>query len=100
MSLPGVRLVGSLTLLLRRPAIGLGAGAAHQHGAFAVAQAIGLDEGLDRLLVVDDRERAGPVGAPQATLETPGIEHACQRVPDVRERIWLLRQGAGAADLD
>ena len=61
---------------------------------------LGLEEGLDRLLVVDDGERAGPVGAPQAALETPGIEDAGQRIPDVRERIRLARQRAGAADLD
>ena len=35
-------------LLLRRPAIGLGAGAAHQHGPLRVAQAVGLEEGLRR----------------------------------------------------
>ena len=33
--------------LLRRPAIGLGAGTAHQHRPFTVAQAVGLAEGLD-----------------------------------------------------
>src|SRR5439155_24711345 len=77
---------------LRRPAISLGAGAAHQHRPLAVAQAVGLQEGLDRLLVVDDGERARPVRAPQAALETPGIEHAGKRVPNVRERIWLPRQ--------
>src|SRR5437879_2362380 len=77
---------------LRRPAIRLGAGAAHQHRPFAVAQAGGLAEGLDGLLVVDDRESAGPVGAPQAALEAPGVEQAAERIPDVREGIRLLRQ--------
>ena len=52
--------------LLRRPAIGLGTRAAHQHCPFTVAQAVGLAEGFDGLGVVDDREGAGPVGAPQA----------------------------------
>src|SRR5215472_11832321 len=55
--------------LLRRPVVGLGAGAAHQHGALAIAQALGLDERLHRILVIDDGERARPVGAPQAALE-------------------------------
>src|SRR5262245_47309232 len=50
--------------LLRRPAICLGAGAAHQHCAVTLAQTAGLPEGLDRLLVVDDREGARPVGPP------------------------------------
>src|SRR6516162_3406049 len=85
---------------LRRPAIGLGRGAAHQHCSLAVAQAVCLKEGLDRLLVVDDRERARPIRAPQAPLETPGLEEASQRVPDVRERVGLLGQRAGATDLD
>lgn len=47
----------------------LGAGTAHQHRAFTVAQAIGLAEGLDGLFVVDDREGASPVGTPPAALE-------------------------------
>ena len=55
---------------LRRPAIGLGAGTAHQHRPFTVAQAVGLAEWLDGLFVVDDSEGAGPVGAPQAAVES------------------------------
>src|SRR5258705_5254725 len=86
--------------LLGRPAIRLGARTAHQHRPFTGAQAVGLTEGLDGLLVVDDRKGASPVGAPQAAFETPGIEHAGERVPDVRERIWRPGQRAGAADLD
>src|SRR5262245_49963897 len=85
---------------LRRPTIGFGAGAAHQHRSLTVAQAVSLDEGLDGLLVVDDGIGACPVGAPQAAIETPGIEHAGERIPDVRERIRLPRQRAGAAHLD
>src|SRR5437879_3407991 len=86
--------------LLWRPAIRLGAGTAHQHHAFTVAQAVGLAEGLDGLFVVDDCEGASPVGPPQAAFETPGVEHAGEGVPDVRERIWLAGQRAGTADLD
>src|ERR1700730_2485024 len=86
--------------LLWRPAISLGAGAAHQRGPFSVAQAGSLQEGLDGLLVVDNSERARPVGAPQAAVETPGVEHASERVPDVRERVRLPGQRAGAGDLD
>src|SRR5579862_329951 len=41
---------------LRRPAVGLGAGAAHQHGALTGAQAIRFQEWFDALLVVDDGE--------------------------------------------
>src|SRR5579862_4394363 len=73
----------------RRPAIGLGGSAAHQHCPLGGAQPVGPEEGLDGVFVVDDGERARPVGAPQAALETPGIEHAGQRVPDVGERKWL-----------
>src|SRR5207244_9546502 len=86
--------------LLRRPAIRLGAGAAHQHCPLGVAQAVSFKEGFDRLLVVDDGERSRPVRAPQAAIETPGIEHAGERVPDVRERIGLAGQRARAAALD
>src|SRR6516165_9476630 len=53
---------------LWRPAVSLGAGAAHQRGPFGIAQAVGRQEGLDGLLVVDNSERARPVGAPQAAV--------------------------------
>ena len=66
-------MVTNLTFL-RRPMIGLGARAAHQHRSLTVAEAVSLEEGLDGLLVVDDGVRACPVRAPQAALETPGIE--------------------------
>src|SRR6202035_536982 len=36
----------------------------------------------------------------QAAIETPAIEYAGQRVPDVREWIGLLRKRAGGGDLD
>src|SRR5262249_104210 len=55
---------------LRRPTVGFGAGAAHQHRALALAQAIGLEEWRDRLLVIDDGVGARPVRAPQAAIET------------------------------
>src|SRR5215204_7362675 len=61
---------------LRRPAVSLGAGAAHEHGPLGVGEAVCLQEGRDGLLVVDDGGGACPVRAPQATIETPGIEHA------------------------
>src|SRR5258708_13837539 len=84
---------------LRRPAISPGAGTAHQHCPLSVGQAASLEEGLDGLLVVDDCERARPVRAPQASIETPGIKHAGKRIPNVRERIRLPGQPAGTADL-
>src|SRR5215831_12894116 len=86
--------------LLRRPTIGLSTRAAHQHCPLTVAQAVSLKEGLDGLLVVDDGERACPVRAPQASVETPGIEYAGERAPDVLEGIRFAGQRAGAADLD
>src|SRR5262245_66530065 len=82
--------------LLGRPAVRLGARTSHQHRPLAVTQTLGLEERFGGLLVVDDRKGAGPVGAPQAALETPGIEDARKRVPDVVEGIRLLRQRAGA----
>src|SRR6201999_3646579 len=45
-------------------------------------------------------ECAGPAGPPQARSKAPGLEEASQRVPDVRERVGLLGQRAGATDLD
>jgi hypothetical protein len=64
--------------------IRLGAGAAHQHCALAGARAVSLEEGLDGLIVADDGEGARSVHAPQAAIETPGVHHAGERVPDVR----------------
>ena len=61
---------GDLALgFFRRPAIRLGAGAAHQHCPLGVAESVSLQEGLDGLLVVHDRKRARPVRPPQAALE-------------------------------
>src|SRR5689334_13485140 len=91
----------SLSLgFLRRPAVGLGGGAAHQHRPLAVAQTVGLEKRLGRLLVIDHGEGPRPIGAPQAALDSPGIEDALQRVPDIVVGKRLLRQGAGAADFD
>ena len=67
---------------LRRPAIRLRGGASHKHGSFAGAQAVGFQERLNGLLVIDDSEGSRPVRAPQAAIETPGIEYAGKRVPD------------------
>ena len=75
--------------LPRLPPIRLGTRAAHQHGPLGLAQALRHAERLDALLVIDDRKRARPVGAPQAAIETPGVEHARQRIPDVGIRIRL-----------
>src|SRR4030095_10793652 len=85
---------------LWRPAILLGAVTTHQHRSFTVAQAVVLAERLDGLFVVHDCEGASPVGTPQAAFETPGVEHAGEGVPDVRERIGFVGQRAGTADLD
>src|SRR5262249_47767102 len=75
--------------LLRGPAIRPGARAAHQHGPFTIAQAGGVAEGLDGLLVVDHGEGPSPVGTPEATLDAPRVEHAGERVPDVGEGVRL-----------
>src|SRR5262245_48270778 len=50
--------------LLRGPAVRSGARAAHQHGSFTLAQAGGVAEGLDGLLVVDHGEGPSPVSTP------------------------------------
>ncbi len=64
------RLVNNLTLL-RRPAIGLGAGAAHQHCPLTVVQTASLQEGRHGLLVVDDRERAESSPCPTGSARNP-----------------------------
>src|SRR6185312_7501351 len=61
---------------------------------------IGLQKRFDGLLVIDDSEGTRPIGSPKATIKAPGVEDASQRVPDIRERVWLLRQCAGAGDFD
>ena len=88
-----------LSTALRRPVIDPGAGAAHQRCPLAFGQAVGKAEWFDGLFEVDDRKRTGPVGAPQAAVDAPGVEDAGERVPDVREGIGFLRKRTGAADL-
>src|SRR5260370_17357491 len=83
-----------------RPTVGFGARAAHKNRSLTGTQAVSLEEGLDGVLVVDEGVCARPVRAPQAAFETPGIEHAGERIPDVRERIRFAGQRAGAAHLD
>jgi transposase InsO family protein len=85
---------------LWRPTIRFGARAAHQHRSIAVAEAGSLEEGLDSLLVVDDGICACPIRAPQAAIETPSIEDAGERIPNVGVRIRFPGEGAGAAHLD
>src|SRR3954452_2911465 len=87
-------------LPLRLPPIRLGARAAHQHGALRIREPLRLQKRLHALLVIHDRSRARPVRAPETALETPGIEDARQRIPDVVVGIGLLRECAGAAHLD
>jgi hypothetical protein len=48
----------------RRPTIGFGTRAAHQHRSLTVVQAISLEKGLDGLLVVDYGVCPCPVSAP------------------------------------
>src|SRR5262249_8473667 len=42
----------------------------------------------------------GPVRTPQTTVESPSVKYAGERIPDVRERIRLPGQRAGATHLD
>ena len=84
----------------RRPVVNPRQAVAHQLGAIAVRQPVGDAERLDPLLVGQQRDRAGPVGAPHAAVEAKGVEDAAERIPDVLVWERLVRQGAGAADLD
>src|SRR4051812_36489958 len=74
---------------LWRPTVCLRAGAAHEHCPLGVAEPVGVEEGLDGLLVVDNSEGACPVRAPQAAIEAPSVEHTGERAPDIRKRIRL-----------
>ena len=44
-------------------------------------------KGLNRLLIVHDRERARPIRAPQAAIKAPSIEYASQRIPNIWKRV-------------
>ena len=85
---------------LRRPPIRFLARASHQHGPVAFAQAIRFQKRLDGIFVIDHRECARPVGAPQAAFHSPRVEYFRERVPDVVKGIRFFRQRAGAADFD
>jgi len=65
-----------MRLAARRPVVNLGTGSAHQHGAVAVAEAVGLDKRFDALLIAENGVGAGPVRTPQAAIHAPGVEHA------------------------
>ena len=73
---------------------------AHQRGPIAVGEPIGDAEGIDPLLVGQQCDSAGPIGAPHAAIEAEGIEDARQRIPDVLVRVRLARERAGAGDLN
>src|SRR5688572_5460258 len=88
------------SLLRWRPLVYFRQAAAHQLCLVTVRQTIGHAERIDGWLVVDDGLRARPVGAPHAAVEAEGVEHARQRIPDILVREWLVRQRAGARDLD
>ena len=60
----------------------------------------GIAEGLDALLIRQQPNRSGPVGAPQTAIEAKRIEDAAERIPQVFVGEWLVRQGAGAADFN
>src|SRR5882762_6715676 len=85
---------------LRRPLVDALERAAHERALVALRQPIGVAEGIDALLVRQESDRAGPVGAPQAAVDAEGVEDAGERVPDVLEGIGLARERAGAGDLD
>ena len=72
----------------------------HKKGAVAVGQAVGDAKRLDPLLVSQQPDRPGPVGAPHAAIEAENFEHAAERVPDVLVREGIVRQRARAADFD
>src|SRR3954452_788556 len=82
-----------------RPFIDLLQRRTHQLGAVAAGQTVGDAKCLDALPVREQRDGAGPVGAPHAAIEAKGIEDASKRVPQVVVRESLVRQRTGTTDL-
>ncbi len=84
----------------RRPSVDPLQRPAHERGLLAVGEPLGHAERIDPLPVGQQRDGARPVRAPHAAIEAVGVEDAGERVPDVRVGERLVRQRAGAADLD
>ena len=76
-----------------RPAIDPLQRPTHQHRPVVVGQTVGDAERLDPLLVGQQPDRSGPVGAPQTAIEAKGVENTAERVPEVFAREGLVRQG-------
>src|ERR1700732_3474420 len=83
-----------------RPAIDPPQRLAHQNSPVAVGQAVGDAKRLDSLLVCQQRDGSGPVGAPHAAIESERVKDAAERIPQILVGEWLVRQRAGAGDLD
>src|SRR5205823_12333962 len=82
-----------------RPVVDAACRAAHQRGAIAVGQ-FRQAECVDPLCVGEQFDRTGPVGAPQAAVEAKGVEDAAERIPNVPIRERIVRECAGAGNLD
>src|ERR1700691_4213176 len=84
----------------RRPVVDAAERVAHQPGAVGTGKTGRDAEGVDALFISEEGDGAGPVGAPEAAVEAESVEDAAERVPDVGVGKLLVRQRAGAADLD
>src|SRR5262245_52374535 len=75
----------------RRPFVDFARGLAHQLGAVTLGQPVSHAERVDTLFVGQQFDRAGPVGAPQATVQGECSKDAAERFPDVLIGKWVMR---------
>src|SRR5437588_12194225 len=71
----------------------------HERRLVVLGQAFGVAERRDALLIGQHADRAGPVGAPHATVKPERIDDPQYRLPDIVVGERLVRHRAGAADL-
>src|SRR6516165_11066966 len=83
-----------------RPTVDTGKRPAHQPGLVAWRDAVRNAEGIDPLRIIDKLDRACPVGAPHAAVDAERVDDATDVIPDIAVGEGLVRERAGAGDLD
>lgn len=92
--------VSALLTPVRRPAVNLREGHAHEGGALCLRELVRDPECLNPLRVGQQAHSPGPVGAPQAAIEAERLEDLAQWLPNVWVRKGLMGQGTGTGNLD
>jgi len=91
---------GALSRLRFWPVIDPRQSFTHKRGAVSLGEAVGNTERFAPLLIGQQSNCSGPIGAPHAAGKAESLENAGQRIPDVLIGEGLVRQRAGAADFD